>query len=85
MTHGVLTNKFHATYNYEKIDHDFDIFMVTKESKKLNNTNILDIPTANFKALSVQYFLEQVLLFSLKKEMSMNLTSAQNCRKHSMT
>lgn len=55
MTHGVLTNKFIAEYNYEAIDRDFDIFMVTKESSKLDRTNVLDIPLAEWKARAVQY------------------------------
>lgn len=53
--HKVLTNKFVADYNYENIDRDFDIFMVTKESSKLDRTNVLDIPLLNYKALAVQY------------------------------
>ena len=51
----VLTNKIKAEYNYENIDRDFDIFMVTKESAKLDKTNVLDIPLLNYKALAVQY------------------------------
>ena len=55
MTHGILTNQFDAVYDYEAIDRDFTIFMVTKESQKLDRINVLDIPLANWKALSVQY------------------------------
>lgn len=51
----VLTNKIKAEYNYENIDRDFDIFMVAKESAKLDKTNVLDIPLLSYKALAVQY------------------------------
>ena len=36
----ILTNKFSPKYNYENIDKNFDIFMVTKTSDKLERTNI---------------------------------------------
>lgn len=52
----LLTNRFEPHYDYRKIDNDFDIYIVTKESEKLYTTNILDIPTADFKARAVQYF-----------------------------
>ena len=52
----LLTNRFEPHYDYRKIDNDFDIYIVTKESEKLYTTNILDIPTAEFKARAVQYF-----------------------------
>ena len=52
----LLTNRFEPHYDYQKIDNDFDIYIVTKESEKLYTTNILDIPTADFKARAVQYF-----------------------------
>ena len=51
----ILTNKFRVEYNMENIAKDFDVFIVTKESKRLDSTNILDIPTAQYKARSVQY------------------------------
>lgn len=51
----LLTNRFEPHYDYQKIDDDFDIFIVTKEKTNLYTTNILDIPTANFKARAVQY------------------------------
>ena len=51
----ILTNKFRVEYNFQNIARDFDIYMVTKDSYKLENTNILDIPTAQYKARSVQY------------------------------
>lgn len=68
MTHGVLTNKFNAVYNYKMIDRDFDIYMVTKESKWLDKTNILDIASSAFKALSVQYTFGRTALVLFKKE-----------------
>ena len=51
----ILTNKFSPKYNYENIEKDFDIFMVTKTSDKLERTNILDIPGSQFNARAVQY------------------------------
>ena len=51
----LLTNRFEPHYDYQKIDNDFDIYIVKKESAKLYTTNILDIPTADFKARAVQY------------------------------
>ena len=44
----LLTNRFEPHFDYQKIDDDFDIYIVTKESEKLYTTNILDIPTADF-------------------------------------
>jgi len=51
----VLTNRFEVTFDYENINRDFDIYAVTKESKKLYKTNILDLPRAQFHARAVQY------------------------------
>ena len=51
----LLTNRFEPHYDYQKIDDDFYIFIVTKEKTNLYTTNILDIPTADFKARAVQY------------------------------
>lgn len=51
----LLTNLFEPHYDYQRIDDDFDIYIVTKGSKDLYRTNILDIPTADFKARAVQY------------------------------
>lgn len=50
-----LTNRVEPTFNYENIMRDFDIFIVTKESKQLEKTNILDLLQDKFKALSVLY------------------------------
>ncbi len=55
MTHGVLTNAFHAEYDYEAIDRDYIILRVTKESRNLDRTNVLDIPLLEWKACAVQY------------------------------
>lgn len=51
----MLTNRFEVTFDYENIKRDFDIYAVTKESKKLYKTNILDLPRAQFHARAVQY------------------------------
>ena len=51
----MLTNRFEVTFDYENIIRDFDIYAVTKESKKLYKTNILDLPRAQFHARAVQY------------------------------
>ena len=51
----LLTNRFEPHYDYKRIDNDFDLYLVTKESARLYATNILDIPTADFKARAVQY------------------------------
>ena len=51
----MLTNRFEVTFDYENINRDFDIYAVTKESKKLYKTNILDLPLAQFHARAVQY------------------------------
>lgn len=55
MKHGLLTNKVCVQFDYEKIESDFDIFVVRKESKDFYKTNILDIPSVSYKALAVQY------------------------------
>ena len=51
----LLTNRFEPHYDFQKIDNDFDIFIVKKDSNDLYRTNILDVPTADFKARAVQY------------------------------
>lgn len=51
----ILTNKFNAELNMDAIDKDFDIYVVDKESQKLDRCNILDIPETKFNALAVQY------------------------------
>ena len=51
----MLTNRCEVTFDYENINRDFDIYAVTKESKKLYKTNILDLPRAQFHARAVQY------------------------------
>ena len=51
----LLTNRFELHFDFETINRDFDIYAVTKESKKLYKTNILDLPCAQFHARAVQY------------------------------
>ena len=51
----MLTNRFEVTFDYEIINRDFDIYAVTKESKKQYKSNILDLPRAQFHARAVQY------------------------------
>ena len=49
----LLTNRFEPHFDFETINRDFDIYAVTKESKKLYKTNILDLPCAQFHARAV--------------------------------
>lgn len=51
----ILNNKFNIMFNYEKIDADFDIFMVYKEKGHFFKSNILDIPNTKLNARSVVY------------------------------
>lgn len=51
----ILTNRFQVNYDMKAIDRDFDIFMVEKQSEKLDKTNILDIAGEQFQARAVQY------------------------------
>ena len=51
----ILTNKLKVSLDYDAISSDFDLYIVTKDSAKLERTNVLDIPVNKFKALSVQY------------------------------
>lgn len=51
----ILTNKYNVDYNMEAIDRDFDIYVVEKKSKKLDDTNVLDLATEQYKARAVQY------------------------------
>lgn len=51
----LITNKVNAALDIDAIVEDFDIYRVTKESSKLDRTNILDIPSEDFRALAVQY------------------------------
>lgn len=50
----ILTNRFNVTYDYEKMDRDYDIFQVEKP-EYLDKTNILDLATRQFQARAVQY------------------------------
>ena len=44
----ILTNRFNVTYDYEKMDRDYDIFQVEKP-EYLDKTNILDLATRQFQ------------------------------------
>ena len=55
MAHGILLNKYKAEIDYEAINRDFDVFQISGDSEQYRKTNILDFPSAEFKALSVQY------------------------------
>lgn len=48
----ILTNRFNVTYDYEKMDRDYDIFQVEKP-EYLDKTNILDLATRQFQARAV--------------------------------
>lgn len=63
----ILTNKLKVKINTDSIAEDFDIFMVTKDSAKLDGTNILDISENEFKALAVQYSFGRRALVLFKK------------------
>lgn len=67
----ILTNKFSATYNYENIERDFDIFLV-KGTANLYKTNLLDIPKSEYKALAVQHAFGKTALVLFKKNKSYN-------------
>lgn|GEM_PF-245844 len=51
----ILTNKYTVAYDMEQINKDFDIFVVEKQSSKLDETNVLDLATDIYKARAVQY------------------------------
>ena len=51
----LITNKVNAIINVDAVCADFDIFRVSKESEKLDQTNIFDIAENKYKALAVQY------------------------------
>lgn len=52
----IISNKIIANVNKKKIDEDFDIFKLSKEDKKdFYKTNVLDLPSCEFKAKSVVY------------------------------
>lgn len=63
----ILTNKCSVEYNFEAILRDFDVYVVTKESAKLDRTNILDNPSGKFKALAVQYTFGRTALVLFSK------------------
>lgn len=63
----ILTNKCSVEYNLEAILNDFDIFVVTKESARLDRTNILDNPSGKIKALAVQYTFGRTALVLFSK------------------
>ena len=51
----ILTNKFSVKYNMERINRDFDVFALEAGTSYFNRTNILDMPTEQFRAKAVQY------------------------------
>lgn len=51
----LITNKVNAIINVDAVCDDFDVFRVSKESEKLDQTNIFDIAENKYKALAVQY------------------------------
>ena len=55
MANGILSNQYTADIDYEAIERDFDIFCISDGSDDYIKSNILDLPAAEFKALSVQY------------------------------
>lgn len=65
MAKGVYTNKFHASYDYDAIDRDFDIFVLQKG--KYMDRNILDFSIIKSKALAVQYAYGAKALVLFKK------------------
>lgn len=68
-----LTNRVDPEYNYENIMRDFDIFIVSKESKQLEKTNILDLLQEKFNALSVLYsFGQKSYVLFVKDRVSRN-------------
>lgn len=64
---GIYTNQFHAEYDYEAIDRDFDIYVITKPQNLLK-TNILDTPSIKYKAVAVQYMYGINVLVLFRKE-----------------
>ena len=69
MSHGILMNKFIATFDYNAINSDFDIFRISDSSEDYIKSNILDIPGSEFKALSVQYTYGKVAFVLFRKGM----------------
>lgn len=66
MDRGIFTNRFHAEYDYDAIDRDFDIYVLTKSDSKMNY-NILDTPSVKYKATAVQYMYGKNVLVLFKK------------------
>lgn len=52
----ILSNKLEVEFNREAIDHDFDVFMVSKEKGGFYESNVMDIASQEFKAMSVVYY-----------------------------
>lgn len=52
---SILSNKLEIEFNREKIDRDFDIYMVSKEKGHYFNTNVLDRALMEHKAKAVVY------------------------------
>lgn len=52
----ILSNKLEVEFNRESIDRDFDVFMVSKEKGGFYESNVMDIASQEFKAMSVVYY-----------------------------
>ena len=79
----ILTNKLYVEYDMERIDKDFDVFLVTKPGD-FYKTNILDLATEQFQARSVQYSFGAKALVLFDKnhisEQAIKEVMAQICR-----
>jgi hypothetical protein len=65
----IINNKIVANINKKKIDEDFDIFKLSKEGKQdFFKTNVLDLPTCEFKAKSVVYTWGNIWYAMFKKD-----------------
>ena len=52
----ILSNKLEVEFNREAIEQDFDVFMVSKEKGNFFESNVMDIASQEFKAMSVVYY-----------------------------
>lgn len=52
----ILSNKLEVEFNRMAIEKDFDVFMVSKEKGNFFESNVMDIASQEFKAMSVVYY-----------------------------
>lgn len=64
----ILSNKLVVEFNRDAIDCDFDVFIISKENGGFYESNVMDIASQEFKAISVVYYFGNQWFALFKKD-----------------